>query len=139
MFRNFSKTLLEEFREIIESEDREKAIAGVADVISTSNSGIGTKHDQDKPQIRKGLLEYFPRACIEVAKCSAFGAKKYDWDNWKLVENAVERYGEAEVRHIVDAAINGDKDDESGLSHATHAAWNAMARLELELRERDGV
>ena len=68
-----------------------------------------------------------------MAKCSEFGAEKYDWDNWKLVENGVDRYGEAAVRHIVDAAINGDKDDESGLAHATHEAWNALARLELIL------
>lgn len=95
----------------------------------------GMKFDSGKSPVRKGLLEYFPRACLSVAELSAFGAEKYDWGNWEHVENAIERYGNAQVRHICDAAIQGEKDLQSGLLHATHEAWNSLVRLELLLRE----
>ena len=94
----------------------------------------GLKFDSEKPKIKKGFLEYFPRAIIEIAKLSEFGAEKYDWGNWQYVENGVERYGEAEIRHILDSIIEGEVDLESELLHATHKAWNALAELELILR-----
>lgn len=97
---------------------------------------IGKKFDIGKSPVRQGLLEYFPRACMAVANVSAFGAKKYDWGNWEFVENSINRYGNAECRHICEAAISGDTDKESGLLHITHEAWNAMAVLELKLREQ---
>jgi hypothetical protein len=38
-------------------------------------------------------------------------------------------------RHDQKEILGEEFDDESGLIHATHTAWNAMARLELLLRE----
>jgi hypothetical protein len=37
------------------------------------------------------------------------------------------------LRHVFDGTI---RDPESGLLHAAHAAWNALARLELALRKQ---
>lgn len=99
----------------------------------------GLKLDSEKPKIKKGFLEYFPRAIIEVAKLSEFGAKKYDWGNWQHVENGIERYSEAGVRHLLDSIIKGETDPESELLHATHEAWNALAKLELILRKKNDV
>lgn len=96
----------------------------------------GAKLDAGKPQVRKGLLEQFPRACMAVAEVSTFGADKYTWGGWREVENGIERYGDAEQRHVCKAVIEGDVDAESGLLHAAHEAWNALARLELILREK---
>lgn len=96
---------------------------------------IGKKLDKGKSPVRQGLLEYFPRACMAVADLSAWGANKYAWGNWQFVDDAFTRYGDAECRHICLAAIEGKKDLESGLLHATHEAWNALARLELLLRD----
>lgn len=95
----------------------------------------GAKLDACKPMIRKGFLEQFPRACMEIAKVSEFGANKYTWNGWQSVPNAIERYGDAGQRHAVKALIEGPIDSESGYLHAAHEAWNALARLELILRE----
>jgi len=99
----------------------------------TTQAGI--KHDIGKAMVRKGLLEQFPRACMEVAKVSKFGADVYTWDGWHKVENNLQRYGDAEVRHICMAAIEGPIDSESGLLHAAHEAWNALCRLEIMLEQ----
>jgi hypothetical protein len=94
----------------------------------------GVKFDQGKSPLRRGLIEYFPRACLEVAKVSEFGASKYAWEGWRSVPDALERYGDAGMRHAAYAAISAT-DDESGLLHAAHEAWNAMARLEMLLED----
>ncbi len=93
----------------------------------------GAKLDAGKSRVRKGLLEQFPRACMAVADVSTFGAEKYTWDGWQEVQNGIERYGDASERHVCKAAIEGDTDPDSGLLHAAHEAWNALARLELIL------
>jgi hypothetical protein len=72
---------------------------------------------------------------MEIAKISDFGAHKYTWGGWQHVEDGAIRYGDAQVRHICKAAIDGVTDPDSGKLHAAHEAWNALARLELILRE----
>lgn len=98
----------------------------------------GAKADAGKSPVRQGLLEYFPRACLAVAEVSAVGARKYSWKGWEKVENGVNRYGDAEVRHICYNAIEGPIDNDTKLLHATQEAWNAFARLELILKEKEG-
>lgn len=90
----------------------------------------GTKDDKTKPLVMRGFLQQFPRAVEEVARVSEFGAEKYTWNGWETVPDGIERYGEALVRHM----LRQGHDPESGMLHAVHAAWNAMARLELMLR-----
>jgi hypothetical protein len=97
----------------------------------------GAKLDAGKSPLRRGLLEYFPRACLSVAEVSAFGASKYAWNGWETVPEGIARYGDAGERHVVKAIIEGPFDKDSGLLHAAHEAWNALARLELILREND--
>jgi hypothetical protein len=94
----------------------------------------GAKLDAGKAPVLRGLLDYFPRAALAVASVSAFGAEKYTWRGWESVPNGEARYGDALARHIVKEAIEGPKDTDSGLLHAAHAAWCALARLELKLR-----
>lgn len=95
---------------------------------------IGMKFDSNKPLVIKGFIEYFPNAIAEVARVSEFGAIKYDWGNWKFVNNGVNRYTEALGRHLL---ASEETDPESALLHAAHIAWNAMARLELILKEKN--
>ena len=94
----------------------------------------GKKNDDEK--IRLGeVLHNFSRAIIEVGKAGTYGAKKYSMDNFGQVSDSVNRYTNAMYRHLF-AEANGEKlDKEWGLLHATHAAWNALARLEMILRE----
>ena len=62
------------------------------------------------------------------------GAEKYDDDNWLLVDDAIKRYRDAKGRHMLLGAIE-PHDNESGLTHLAHEAWNALAVLELHLRK----
>lgn len=96
----------------------------------------GAKLDAGKAPVRRGLLEYFPRACLAIAQVSASGAKKYAWNGWESVENGIDRYGDAEVRHICKSVIEGEVDKDFGHLHMAHEAWNSLARLELILREK---
>lgn len=101
---------------------------------------IGTgaiKYDAGKPCIYRGVVDYFPRAVIAVGEISTFGANKYAWKGWEGVEDGVARYSDAMMRHIMYEAKGEEFDPDSGLRHAAHAAWGALARLELMLREQE--
>jgi hypothetical protein len=95
----------------------------------------GAKMDAGKAPMMQGVLHYFPRALREVAMLSLFGANKYAWKGWEQVDDGVNRYGDALIRHILAEQIDGLYDDQTKLLHATAVAWNALARLELLLRQ----
>ncbi len=97
------------------------------------------KYDGGKSPIYRGAIAYFPKAISAVAAVSAFGASKYAWNGWQNVSDGYNRYSDALVRHLGYEAEGEDVDPDSGLLHASHAAWNALARLELLLREREGL
>lgn len=97
----------------------------------------GIKYDDGKAPVDKGFLAYFPRAILEVARISQMGSKKYTWGGWKTVEDGLQRYRDAEARHVLMEYIEGETDKESEMLHAAHRAWNAMAQLELLLIERE--
>jgi hypothetical protein len=94
----------------------------------------GAKLDAGKSPVYQGLLDYFPRACLAVAEVSAAGAAKYAWKGWETVPDGINRYSNALGRHIINKAIEGKYDPE-GFLHSAQIAWNALATLELELRE----
>lgn len=94
----------------------------------------GAKLDAGKPDA--SLLLMFGRALTEVARVGTFGATKYSRGGWQHVPNGIERYTAALMRHLL-AENRGVFDDESGLLHAAQVAWNALARLELMLREEE--
>ena len=87
----------------------------------------GVKFDTDKIQWR--LL---PWAALKlVVEVLMFGAKKYSPENWKLVDNAEERYKEAAMRHLV-AVFEGEwLDLESGKPHLAHLICCALFVLSL--------
>lgn len=97
----------------------------------------GAKLDSGKSPVFRGLLDYFPRACQAVAKVSQKGAEKYCWKGWENVPDGINRYSDAIVRHMCKEAIEGKIDPDFGLLHKAHAAWNALAVLELELRQQE--
>jgi hypothetical protein len=77
------------------------------------------------------LIEYFPHALLELSKICNFGAEKYGEHTWEDVP--VEAYKAAMLRHMFNAEIE-ECDKESGLTHETHMCWNALAQLELWLK-----
>jgi len=87
----------------------------------------GRKFDDGKPRMCE-MIQDFGIALEEVAKVWAFGANKYEKGNWRHLDNAFNRYSNALVRHLV-AEQQARNDLESGLYHAAHVAWNALARL----------
>jgi hypothetical protein len=91
---------------------------------------IGAKHDQGKPMYN--LLP--PLAIDEMAKVMTFGAKKYQPDGWKHVDNALERYRAALLRHTFAMQAGEKYDNETGLLHAAHAMCCAAFIAELELK-----
>ncbi len=97
----------------------------------------GSKADNGKPCIYRGVIGYFPRAINAVAEVSTFGASKYCWNGWETVPDGVARYSDAMVRHLTKEGKGEVFDGDSGLHHAAHTAWGALARLELMLREEE--
>jgi hypothetical protein len=104
----------------------EKDPAGVA--LSTP----GAKADANKPRVDL-IFDGMPLALLEVARVATFGASKYSEHGWLKVPNGYQRYTAAMDRHRLQEGVLVDRD--SGLSHAAHIAWNALARLELLMRE----
>lgn len=91
----------------------------------------GAKLDAGKPM--GSLLEDFGLALLAVAEVSTFGANKYSRGGWQSVPDGINRYKDAKWRHLLKSRLQ-EIDPETGLLHAAHEAWNALAVLELKLR-----
>lgn len=98
----------------------------------------GKKLDGGKSPLLRGCFSYFPNALEAVGKVSEYGANKYQLAyedrNWARVEGGLGRYGDALARHVTRHAGGESHDPESHLLHLAHAAWNALAVLELVLK-----
>jgi len=76
-----------------------------------------------------GVLDYFPDALVEVAKCSLAGNKQHNlgplhWDKSKSTDEA-----DALVRHLLERGTV----DTDGIRHSAKVAWRALALLQREL------
>ena len=92
----------------------------------------GAKLDAGKPDMC--LLLDFGKALLAVGVVCTYGAKKYSAKGWLEVPEGRARYTSAMLRHLTAEAY--EEEDESGLLHAQQVAWNALARLELLLRQK---
>jgi hypothetical protein len=82
----------------------------------------GLKYDDNK--LRWDLLDM--NSIEEIVKVLTYGSIKYGDCNWKYLDNGIERYYAALMRHLVAWRKNEDKDPESGLLHLSHAACNLV-------------
>lgn len=110
---------------------------GIFDSIERDPNGVG-QHSKgaklDAGKIMASLLLDMGPALMAVAEIGTFGAKKYTRGGWLEVPEGYNRYTDAMIRHL----LNPDElDDDSGMLHDAHIAWNALARLTFKLRERD--
>jgi len=96
----------------------------------------GAKLDSGKNRLGLVLCG-FPRALQAVGMVGTYGANKYSDNGWMSVPDGQRRYTDAMLRHLMKESEGESVDAESGLQHAAHLAWNALARLELELRNMD--
>lgn len=94
----------------------------------------GVKDDASKPDLSLVLCG-FSRALQEVGKVGTKGALKYTPNGWSQVRKGKERYTSALLRHLL---LENEEllDKELDLSHSACVAWNALARLELILRDK---
>jgi hypothetical protein len=95
---------------------------------------LGAKLDNEKPRLDL-VLGDFAKALQEVGKIGTMGAKKYTDHGWLSVDQAETRYLSAGLRHYFQHSEGIYIDEESGLPHLAHHAWNALAVLELYLRK----
>ncbi len=115
------------------------------DVVLKSNTGrmaTATRARYNKPQPYRGVIARFPRAILEIAKVSRYGATKHEKPmgdtSYLDVPDAEVNYVEAEVRHLLHEAIHGPvNDDDDGLLHKAQKAWEALADLEVFLYEEE--
>ncbi len=105
-----------------------------ADPNGLSSDTPGAKLDGGKPDT--SLLLMFGKALIAVAEVGTFGARKYSRGGWQHVADGIPRYTAALLRHLFKSTYQ-DRDPDSGLYHLAHAAWNALAILELTIRKDD--
>ena len=96
----------------------------------------GSKLDSGKVKAAL-VINGFARALNEVAKVGTFGANKYTDNGWVDVPDALSRYDNAKVRHMLEEGMGYLYDEDSGLLHAAHEAWNALAKLHFLLQELD--
>lgn len=94
----------------------------------------GAKADADK--LRPTLIfRDMARALEKVVEIGTAGANKYTDGGWLQVPNGEERYEDADLRHMLKRFKGEDLDSDSHSLHLAHEAWNALAKLELHLRE----
>jgi hypothetical protein len=95
--------------------------------------GPGAKLDEGKNKI--GLvLNGFSRALQAVSEVGTYGAIKYTENGWMKIPDGEKRYTDAMYRHLMKEAAGELSDEETKLLHSAHAAWNALARLDLQIR-----
>lgn len=90
----------------------------------------GVKLDTEKPRMDL-VLRGFSHAIEDIADVGTYGAYKYTDDGWQYVDNGIERYLSAMIRHYLKYRQGEMYDTESELPHLSHMAWNALAVLEL--------
>jgi hypothetical protein len=107
---------------------------GESDPTGRRAGDAGAKLDAGKNRL--GLvLGGFARALQEVGRVGTYGAGKYSENGWMQVPNGEARYTDAMLRHLMQELAGEACDGDTGIPHAAHAAWNALARLDLMLRK----
>lgn len=109
------------------------AVTGESDPHGKMPNEAGAKLDAGKNRCGLVLLG-FARALQEVSRVGTDGAAKYTDSGWTEVPDGEARYTDAMMRHLLREAEGEERDPDSGAYHAAHAAWNALARLDLMLR-----
>lgn len=96
----------------------------------------GAKLDAGKPRPAL-VLGGFARALMAVTRIGTYGAVKYTENGWMEVENGEPRYDDAKMRHWLYEHMGIECDADTHELHASHEAWNALARLDLMIRQRE--
>jgi len=90
---------------------------------------------QDKEKLMMNLLPF--ESLEAVAEVLTFGAKKYSPDNWKYVENGIERYEAALLRHLTAHKKGEIIDPDSQCTHLACMACSALFLVWFQLQEEE--
>lgn len=88
------------------------------------------KEERKARPVFTGVIKYFPKALMEIARVSLAGNKQHHpdkplhWDREKSTDDF-----DALARHLIDAGTI----DDDGIRHTAKVAWRALACLEKEL------
>jgi hypothetical protein len=111
---------------------------------NNNSEAVGQKWDTGKAPVFQGFIKYFPRAIAVVSLVSDAGSRKYANGKfptkWREVPDGQLRFGDAQVRHMLEEAKGKLIDDGPGGTNCLHLAqeaWNSLARLELFLQEQE--
>ena len=110
--------------ELFRLEDEVKINTKTKMLLSTDSA------ERKQMPITTGVLDYFPLALAEVAKCSKAGndqhhpGKPLHWDKSKSTDHA-----DCIARHLIDR----DSYDTDGIRHSVKLAWRALAYLQIQL------
>lgn len=99
-----------------------------AKALATPAPEVGRKFDAGKLDYTLVPFE----AVDEIVKVLMFGARKYDRDNWRHVDNAMQRYTAAAFRHLTAYNKGEATDPETGISHLAHVGCCILFMLALE-------
>jgi hypothetical protein len=94
------------------------------------NSQGGIEFTRKQTPIFTGVLNYFPDAIREVAKCSYAGQQQHNPDKplaWDRSKSGDEL--DALSRHLLEAGTI----DTDGIRHSAKVAWRALANLQKEI------
>lgn len=102
--------------------------------LQKKNAMILPTDAQERKQIPivTGVLDYFPLAIAEIARCSLASNEQHNpgeplyWNRTKSTDH-IDCLG----RHLIDRG----KFDTDGQRHSAKLAWRALANLEIELEE----
>ena len=144
-FQPIPEKLLEEpltVAKIIEFErlERDKCVAEDPPRVTESDpNGLdphapGAKLDAGKNRLSL-VLGGFANALEAVGLVGTYGAEKYTPNGWKEVPDGVARYEDAMMRHWIEVKKGNEIDSTTMLSHRAQLIWNALAVLELMLKE----
>lgn len=90
------------------------------------------KEERKERPVFTGVIKYFPKALMEIARVSLAGNKQHHpdkplhWDREKSTDDF-----DALSRHLIDAGTI----DSDGIRHTAKVAWRALACLEKELED----
>lgn len=93
-------------------------------------------HDSKEYPVASGVLDYFPDAIREVARCSWVGSQQHNpgapmnWDRTKSKDHS-----NSLMRHF----LQRGKVDDDGILHVVKTAWRALALAQAEIEANQPV
>lgn len=91
-----------------------------------------------KDDLGKLRFDLLPAAPVqEIVKVLTFGCAKYGPNNWQNVEDPIERYYAAAMRHLNAWRLGERNDPESGIHHLAHAGCSVLFLLWFSLRVKE--